>query len=400
MAELVFLNSQRATDWEGLALPGARAFFFLSGTTTPATVYADAALEIPHPTPLEADALGAFPAVWSSESLRLIVRDTDGQVLPGYPIDPVPKGAGTGNGAASVSFEPTPEIAAANVQEAVEAVRAAIPLALQGVGLGNTGNLPSLTPNNVDNAAIPGGFYTLNTATGGALPAGLTGDGGLFWVNRLSAALAIAWIFYPATGRMFFRTQNSTWSGAWRETNAVAADSFWTAGVSTVAREVSPAQVRLAALAVQSRMAIFAHTVEASGTGAQTFTGGAWGTRSLTTTIRNDITGAVLASNELTLPAGTYRFRVASYQRGVDDNFCTVRLFNVTAGAVVPNGAAYLKWGFNGFQEQSLLADIVTEATFAATTVVRIEHRNSLTVTDYTPPFDAVVARLEVERLP
>jgi hypothetical protein len=263
MAELVFLNSQRATDWEGLALPGARAFFYLSGTTTPATVYADAALETPHPTPLEADALGAFPAVWSDESLRLIVQDTDGQVLPGYPIDPVPKGAGTGNGASAVSFEPTPEIAAANVQEAVEAVQANIPLALQGVGLGNTGNLPSLTPNNVDNAAIPGGFYTLNTATGGALPAGLTGDGGLFWVNRLSAALAIAWIFYPATGRMFFRTQNSTWSGAWRETNAVANDSFWTAGVSTVAREVSPAQVRAAAVAAMPLTKVYTSAQQA-----------------------------------------------------------------------------------------------------------------------------------------
>jgi hypothetical protein len=225
MAELVFLNSQRATDWEGLALPGARAFFYLSGTTTPATVYADAALEIPHPTPLEADALGAFPAVWSDESLRLIVQDTDGQVLPGYPIDPVPKGAGTGNGASAVSFEPTPEIAAANVQAAVEAVRAAIPLALQGVGLGNTGDLPNLIPNNVNNTGIPGGVYRLRNTTGGTFPAGLTGEGGMLRVERLSASLATAWLFYPASGRIFFRPQNSTW-GAWREQTSAALDSF------------------------------------------------------------------------------------------------------------------------------------------------------------------------------
>jgi hypothetical protein len=147
------------------------------------------------------------------------------------------------------------------------------------------------------------------------------------------------------------------------------------------------------------KRAIFTHVIQSNGTGAQTFTGNTWVTRSLSTTIRNDITGAVLTSSQLSLPAGTYRFRVADYVMGTDNLFCTVRLFNVTDNAAIPNGTVYVRWGLQGWQSQTLLADIVTESTFATTTVIRIEHRNTITNTDTTPAFNSVIARLEVERL-
>jgi hypothetical protein len=123
MPDQILLTPSRATDWEGLAMPGARAFFFLSGTTTPATVYADEDEEIPHPTPLVADAFGAFPRVWSSQNLRVIVQDEGGQVLPGYPVDPAPRSANATTGAQTVSFSPTAEIPESNTQAAIERVR-------------------------------------------------------------------------------------------------------------------------------------------------------------------------------------------------------------------------------------------------------------------------------------
>ena len=47
-----------------------------------------------------------------------------------------------------------------------------------------------------------------------------------------------------------------------------------------------------------------------SATSGGTFTSGAWRTRDLNTVRYNTITGASLASNQITLPAGTYKIRV------------------------------------------------------------------------------------------
>src|SRR6185295_7196687 len=44
--------------------PGALAYFFQAGTTTPRTTYHDADLTTPHAHPVVADAYGRFPAVF------------------------------------------------------------------------------------------------------------------------------------------------------------------------------------------------------------------------------------------------------------------------------------------------------------------------------------------------
>jgi len=49
-------NDERAT--------GAKAYFYLGGTTTPLVVYQDAAESVPHPTPVRADASGRWPQVF------------------------------------------------------------------------------------------------------------------------------------------------------------------------------------------------------------------------------------------------------------------------------------------------------------------------------------------------
>ena len=50
---------------------------------------------------------------------------------------------------------------------------------------------------------------------------------------------------------------------------------------------------------------------KASGTAGGTFTSGAWQTRTLNTSLTNEISGASLSSNQITLPSGTY-FIIAS----------------------------------------------------------------------------------------
>ena len=48
----------------GSRAPGAKAYFFEAGTTTPRTTYTDAALSTPHTHPVLADGNGRFPAVF------------------------------------------------------------------------------------------------------------------------------------------------------------------------------------------------------------------------------------------------------------------------------------------------------------------------------------------------
>lgn len=125
MSDISRFSPIRALDRDGYPVPGALATFFLSGTTTPQVVYADQALTIAHPVPLEADATGTFPQVFSAVAIKTIMTDPDGVVLPGYPMDPTPRLA-TGSGASQVSFSPTADIPAVNVQQAIEQLTAQI----------------------------------------------------------------------------------------------------------------------------------------------------------------------------------------------------------------------------------------------------------------------------------
>lgn len=70
----------------------AEAYFYQTGTTTPATVYEDADLQIEHATPVEADQYGIFPAIFfsSNDELRMKVVHADGDPdTPVIDIDPV-----------------------------------------------------------------------------------------------------------------------------------------------------------------------------------------------------------------------------------------------------------------------------------------------------------------------
>lgn len=55
---------RRVIDANGLAVPGALATFYLSGTTSPRLVYTTAALTTAHPNPLAADSGGLFPEIF------------------------------------------------------------------------------------------------------------------------------------------------------------------------------------------------------------------------------------------------------------------------------------------------------------------------------------------------
>jgi len=113
---------------------------------------------------------------------------------------------------------------------------------------------------------------------------------------------------------------------------------------------------------------------QASGTNGGTFTSGAWRKRLLNTTQINTIGGASLASNQVTLPAGTYRVNGGSGAFKVDFN--SARLYNVTASATIALGTScHATLGFSGYSESTISSIF----TLGGTTVIELQHRCSST---------------------
>lgn len=123
MADQINIAPLRALDSNGLPVPSALATFYLSGTSTLQTVYADAAGTVPHPQPLVADIAGIFPQIFSNVNLKVTVATPLGAVLPGYPIDPAYKTAIGGTGASAITFSPTADVPVSTVQAAIERVQ-------------------------------------------------------------------------------------------------------------------------------------------------------------------------------------------------------------------------------------------------------------------------------------
>jgi len=102
--ELFYLPFRPALDPNGLVVPGAKLAFFISGTNTPQTVYADAALTVPLDNPVEANAAGKWPPIYIDPSLlyRVLLSDALGATLD--EVDPyVPGSVGGATGAAGAA---------------------------------------------------------------------------------------------------------------------------------------------------------------------------------------------------------------------------------------------------------------------------------------------------------
>jgi len=113
---------------------------------------------------------------------------------------------------------------------------------------------------------------------------------------------------------------------------------------------------------------------KASGTSAGTFTAGAWQTRTLNTAVINTITGASLASNQITLPAGTYKINCTLPAVSVDQH--QARLQNITDGTTTLSGGCFRSWSSSA---NSTPADLFGIFTIAATKVFEVQHRCAVT---------------------
>jgi hypothetical protein len=107
-----------------------------------------------------------------------------------------------------------------------------------------------------------------------------------------------------------------------------------------------------------------------------TFTGGAWQTRVLNSVKTNQISGASVASNQITLPAGTYYIDASAPVHG-DMNGHKIRLYNVTdtADILIGTQASAASTLVSGIR------DVVSgRFTLAAEKVIELQHYCGQTV--------------------
>lgn len=99
MATLWFKSFDQMRNVNGVAYPGAVAYFYDGGTTSPRVVYAENALTTPLGSSVTADSAGMFPAVYlpSGTYNFLITSATGVQLAAGGPVDPAPT-VSTGGG--------------------------------------------------------------------------------------------------------------------------------------------------------------------------------------------------------------------------------------------------------------------------------------------------------------
>lgn len=183
MTDIITSGVIRAVDANGAAIPGAKAYFYQSGTNTPVTVYANATATTPHATPVVADGSGVFPPIYTAGNapLKMNVTTALGAAVPGYPLDPVALYSTTGSGASSVSFSPITGNGATNVQQAIQNIQTPL------------------------NTITPAGWALLDDANAAAMRAtlGISANGDLSLVEAADA-------------------NNATKSGAYRLQNTCA----------------------------------------------------------------------------------------------------------------------------------------------------------------------------------
>lgn len=195
----------------------------------------------------------------------------------------------------------------------------------------------------------------------------------------------------PSTGLMIYNTSTSKfniyYSGAW---NSIASEAF-VAGLinnspnwASPSTSTAPSESATATRFVKQDAGLYKPPYlcvvdeKSTGTDGGTFTSGAWRTRDLNTTRANTITGASIGSNQITLPAGTFRIQAtAPAAQGPATDFAKARLYNITDAATVIVGTTSVIGvaGSTGqSQERSL---IVGRFTIASQKVFEIQHQIS-----------------------
>lgn len=293
-----------ALDSNGNIVSGARAYFFERGTVTPLTVYKDEGATTPHSTPVVADAAGVFPPVFSVGPFKVDIRDAVGASLPGYPSDPGYISTATSPGASGVTFSPIFGNPASNVQSAIA-------------------NLTTL--------------WNAVTTFGRSLIASADAATAQSVLNLKAGAVA----------------EKATEAQAQAGTDDAA--------------YMTPLRVKDAISSIQAP-SLMVFDQKPNGTAGGALAANAWTTRDLNTTGHNNIAGASLSGNAVTLPAGTYDMEARSIVGFVGAT--RLRLNGSVSGALAHGAPIYV--GSGGSSSEVSVSARVTLASSQAVSVQQI----------------------------
>ncbi len=113
---------------------------------------------------------------------------------------------------------------------------------------------------------------------------------------------------------------------------------------------------------------------KAANTAGGTFTSGAWQTRTLNTVVTNTITGASLASNQITLPAGTYDVEASAPAAIVGRHKC--KLYDTTGAADLLIGTSEVCTEATNVENRSFLRGRIV---LSVQSVLELRHRCATT---------------------
>ena len=321
----------RALDANGYIAPGAKATVYADGTSTLITVYSDVDGTTPATNPIVADGDGFWPQRYVTEDAKAVVTTSADVAL--YTLDPAPTSQGTGATASAISFTPTIDLPQTNVQAAIEGAATLAVSGFAAFGLGITGNAALLS--NLDSTGTGAGIYRFDGTTTGTYPTGVAAaDTGMIELWRQAGATAVMELHHATTNRLFRRRMTTSVWGAWREiltsNQALAQGDIFIRGASDIERLPTGAAGTTLIGGTQPSWGGFLIVADekASGTNAGAAGTGSYSARVLNTVRLNTITGASLASNQITLPAGAYRINASA--PGLRCEKFKIRLQNIT----------------------------------------------------------------------
>lgn len=331
MADLLNFVGVRVLDSNAAPGAGYVARFYRSGTTTPVTVYTTSGLGTPHGTFVTADAEGKFAAVWTDGAVdvKCVIETDTGAVV--QTIDPVFATSSSASGASEITFTPTVDLPFTNVQAAIEGAAASAASGFATYGIGITGNATLAA--DIDATNIGAGVYRFDNTTAGTFPTGVAAaDTGLIETWRQAAGTAMMMLYHATSDRVFHRRMASSSWGAWQRVLVGPAnfslDHIVTSTDTLFSNDNDTSLPASAAVIDAIGSYLIVADEKTSGTGGGSSTTGSWVTRTLNTVRTNTISGASLGSNQITLPAGTYRINASAPGLRIA-NFST-RLRNIT----------------------------------------------------------------------
>lgn len=89
MAQLLHLSGRAYENSSGVPYALAKAYFYVTGTTTPLDTYTTAALTVANANPVVAGADGVFPDIYlAAKRYKIVIKDADGNTLRTWdPVD-------------------------------------------------------------------------------------------------------------------------------------------------------------------------------------------------------------------------------------------------------------------------------------------------------------------------